>query len=511
MASLQHIYRRAHIFWWRRVLRLFDGRIFDIRISLETADRQRARDIGAALTAVTGDVKMMLEEQVTRRADERPTEAELKAIAKAEFENQRARYCDQQREHPKHRAMHTASNTAYADYFQRMIDTGGRPFLEPADEAALSANGYSSERIARLKVVTEHHGEQPQIQPNTAIFYLRQLGFEPSRPLVKTVGRALWPAYRDAAIAAQVQLDEMLGKQQDPAGSDECDAAPVSAPIRPAPEPQKEAEPDDELNPRFGELCRRASEDREIEGVWSSKTARQRRVLGVLFELLVGPKRVADITQADLSIFKAKRRLITEKLSPSSEKERERILELTSRELTPKELKELDAPHAKTINRDLSGLSAVLKWGAANGMNVPHLNVSSLRTAMPARTRARDDRMPTSLPDRKRLFDLPIYTGCLPHQGGRGARVLKCRFAVGTAIVHDPFYWVPLLINYTGGRREEICKFAPEDFHFDTDVPFVRIDFTKSGRIKNAQSKRNLPLHPELLRLGIKEFVEEAI
>ena len=42
---------------------------------------------------------MFVEEQVRRRADERPSEAELQAIAKAEFQNQLARYCDQQREH----------------------------------------------------------------------------------------------------------------------------------------------------------------------------------------------------------------------------------------------------------------------------------------------------------------------------------------------------------------------------------------------------------------------------
>src|SRR5690606_25643274 len=101
MASIQHVYRRGHTFWWRRVLRLFNGQIFDIRISLRTADRQRAREVGAVLTAASEGVKMLLEEQVTRRADERPSEAELQAIAKAEFENQRARYCDQQREHPQ--------------------------------------------------------------------------------------------------------------------------------------------------------------------------------------------------------------------------------------------------------------------------------------------------------------------------------------------------------------------------------------------------------------------------
>ena len=54
------------------------------------------------LTAASGGVSMLVREHV-RRADERPSEAELQAIAKAEFQNQFARYCDMQREHPQHR------------------------------------------------------------------------------------------------------------------------------------------------------------------------------------------------------------------------------------------------------------------------------------------------------------------------------------------------------------------------------------------------------------------------
>lgn len=37
---------------------------------------------------------MLVEEVARRRTDERPSEAELQAIAKAEFQNQLASYCD---------------------------------------------------------------------------------------------------------------------------------------------------------------------------------------------------------------------------------------------------------------------------------------------------------------------------------------------------------------------------------------------------------------------------------
>jgi hypothetical protein len=37
---LQHVYRRGHIFWWRRIHRLLDNGILDVRLSLRTTDRQ---------------------------------------------------------------------------------------------------------------------------------------------------------------------------------------------------------------------------------------------------------------------------------------------------------------------------------------------------------------------------------------------------------------------------------------------------------------------------------------
>src|SRR5690606_16975472 len=54
-------------------------------------------------------------------------------------------------------------------------------------------SGYSEDRIERLKTLIELHEGQPAVKPNTAIFHLRQLGFEPNRQLVGMVTRALYP------------------------------------------------------------------------------------------------------------------------------------------------------------------------------------------------------------------------------------------------------------------------------------------------------------------------------
>jgi hypothetical protein len=131
---------------------------------------------------------MLVEEVARRRPDERPSEPELQAIAKAEFQNKLARYCDMQREHPWHRAMHSAANLAYADYYQRMIETGGRPEFAEGEEAALLASGYPLERLERLKIVIQQHhgGGRPAIKHSTMAFHLRVLG------LSRTGSSARW-------------------------------------------------------------------------------------------------------------------------------------------------------------------------------------------------------------------------------------------------------------------------------------------------------------------------------
>lgn len=103
LASLQHVYRRGHIFWWRRVHCSFHNTPIDVRLSLGTPDRLQARNRGAVLTASYDRVVTMLNERV--REDRGLTERELQAIARAMYEERLAEVCTEQRATPYvHRA-----------------------------------------------------------------------------------------------------------------------------------------------------------------------------------------------------------------------------------------------------------------------------------------------------------------------------------------------------------------------------------------------------------------------
>lgn len=84
------------------------------------------------LTAASGGVGMLVREHVRRagRSSRPPPMPSSRTSSPAT--------AILQREHPQHRAMQSGANLACADYYQRMIDTGGRPELGEGEEVACS-------------------------------------------------------------------------------------------------------------------------------------------------------------------------------------------------------------------------------------------------------------------------------------------------------------------------------------------------------------------------------------
>jgi integrase len=76
-------------------------------------------------------------------------------------------------------------------------------------------------------------------------------------------------------------------------------------------------------------------------------------------------------------------------------------------------------------------------------------------------------------------------------------------------IFHCALYFVPILIYYTGCRHEELCGAMVDDVIFDNgEIPYLHIAKNERRRIKNAQSQRDVPLHPEVLRLNFLGLCE---
>jgi len=72
-------------------------------------------------------------------------------------------------------------------------------------------------------------------------------------------------------------------------------------------------------------------------------------------------------------------------------------------------------------------------------------------------------------------------------------------------------YWLPILLYYTGARREELCQLRVSDVQAEEGIAFLSIlgtpDDDDDGRtVKTESSRRRVPLHPDLLALGFMDY-----
>lgn len=71
-------------------------------------------------------------------------------------------------------------------------------------------------------------------------------------------------------------------------------------------------------------------------------------------------------------------------------------------------------------------------------------------------------------------------------------------------------FWIPLIAAYTGGRREELAQLYVEDIHqHEGGAWFIRIiDDRPDKSVKTDSSRREIPVHPDLIALGLLTLVQ---
>jgi integrase len=116
--------------------------------------------------------------------------------------------------------------------------------------------------------------------------------------------------------------------------------------------------------------------------------------------------------------------------------------------------------------------------------------------------RARDsDKAPHAIPDEvlRLLFSSPIWTGRMP-----GTDTVA-----GDAILRDHKFWVPLIGLYSGMRLGEICQLRLDDIRERQGVMCFAVARTGETSTKTVSGERLVPIHEELLRLGVLDRVAE--
>lgn len=143
-----------------------------------------------------------------------------------------------------------------------------------------------------------------------------------------------------------------------------------------------------------------------------------------------------------------------------------------------------------TVEKQMNIIKALL--GIAHERSLIKFNPASKIRPPKASGRDRDSRTPFTVNQLNQLFSSPIYSGEKAPKAGKGAAAL----------------WLPLLGLFTGARVEELCQLRLDDVLEEDGIHFIYIRRKhEEQETKNDGSVRRIPLHQELVKLGILNYV----
>lgn len=190
---------------------------------------------------------------------------------------------------------------------------------------------------------------------------------------------------------------------------------------------------------------------------------------------------------------------------PTNASKRRQYRDLTTfaeRHARSVELNDDEVLAADTINtKYLTPLRQIYKWQrqAGSGLDNPFVGIASPK---PRRRDADDERRDFSFAELIRLFALPMFVGA---QGPKWMPLYK----PGPVRISDHRFWLPLICLFSGLRLNEACGLAVADIKNEGGILYFHVRDGKKGQsIKAAASRRKVPLHHQLLELGLPEYVD---
>lgn len=259
---------------------------------------------------------------------------------------------------------------------------------------------------------------------------------------------------------------------------------------------------------RFSQVISYIIEEKRSAGDWGIDKGDQRRVL-LIFAWVTGDKKLCDYRPSDIDEFENAYNLAPPGFGWAKHINASPQPRWDDVKASFKPSFEQSRSNA-TYNRDLGVLQGACKvlaktaWKPRSGKN-PIIEAGSRKDVeMP--NFLDPMRMPWSEDNIRALFNLPLFTG----GGGHLKRLQRSKLP---RIWHDAAYWVPLIAAYSGAAREEICGLELADV-VEGEVPhfWIRANMARSkdgvtpSGMKATPRYRFVPIHPELLRLGLLDY-----
>lgn len=144
---------------------------------------------------------------------------------------------------------------------------------------------------------------------------------------------------------------------------------------------------------------------------------------------------------------------------------------------------------SKTARDRFTWIKTLLKYAHQDLALLP----SSPWTGLDVAARTTNRRRPWTGSELHLLFSQPLHSSlALPSAWNAG---------------REAAYWLPILGLYTGARLSELAQLTPTDVRREGNIWFLDLNDDGPGKqIKTDASRRRVPLHSDLLRLGFVEF-----
>lgn len=299
-----------------------------------------------------------------------------------------------------------------------------------------------------------------------------------------------------AATPADLTPPRMTARANQPNGSLTPSSSDTSVPSRPTSTTttansigsrQRNEKSISTLTSRFLEHQRKGR-------LWDAQTILQAGKSYKLFIELCGDHGIRDYDRANAQRFKDTLQALPADYGKAAEFRGQSIAEIgrTDNERGGK----AERLSTRTVKRHFSALSGFWRWAMAEKLAVENPFVGFV---FPSALRANEQRDMWTEEELAALFSTPVWSGCLS---------TSRRAAAGELVIKDEKFWLPLIAVYSGLRQEEIAQLHLEDIRRVDGHLVFDINGRPPRKLKNRNAVRKVPVHSQLIRLGLLDRIQ---
>lgn len=534
---LPNLRLRGGSYYWRKKVTI-SGHAIPLSLPLRTGNFQRAAGIAARLGAELENLRVAYGVNGTAL-----TQAQLKQVFSDAMRWQLHRILQDQAEGAAPSGEYARVNSIHAEAWAFLARKGDKARWTPDDHERLSNNGWPASDAKAVADALFAYRDGETVSGHQLRAYADAFGIASTSSNLARMAQVVCAARAAACRQATARLSVDMGdlsswiegaladdgplafeimrtdgagpaaafpeEQETAPAAEEIDAKGVEA-AGPATSSEPPAPPPRSDEPKLllidaAEACIGAF---TAEGGWGETTAPQVRTATMLFDYACGGRAyVEDVAQAHVLAFTNLCRALPGRWGRTrAEQERGLVASLERAATMPAE--DVGISQA-TINKHITWIEQVLRFAESDrgGGHRPAQVVTFAearrglgKKARQQRRRDRERRANWTVQEIAKLLSAPVWSG---------SASLDDRLRPGPEIFHDAWYWLPLMLPLYGGRSSELAGLPLSDVHEGELIPYFQVDYTDDRALKNVQSIRKLPIHPELIRLGFIDYVRQ--